>query len=897
MGVLFRIVVSFGIIWMFLIIFFMSFFSQPRYFDLPELSQNSFSGAVQLETSSWAVIYKKQYDAFHTLYTDSQDEVAMTSDGIGLEIHSGARYVSSFRDMGKKYSFQWSWYSILQEGIGEVFIDTFSVPGRVFVMPISTSVKVSLESSDKKENYTDIFLTPHMYLEFQPARGKSLKNADSVRVATIFKLWYVGERITDESTDTIFAKYRSGEKDLLEVSLNDIYENDQKYQDVLQEMLEKQVGKIPWYDTIQRYIHLFVNVEKQKIFYKNLILENIIVLLSEETFDASKVSTIRKDLDTLKSIDEVSYNNMIVLIRDMQAMTISSYGRKDIIPQMYFWVLGSGESLKDSWYFALYGFNLFSLYDSGANFSSHLFAEYLSSFSSFVNLNAVNSLVSTLRYQYFSYSLEQQIHFLLETVGVEQISFINYILEEYLATSQLSYSESVTQKVTALYVYNELLKKLDNFLRNESFLTGRSAEGVLLLNPDNKIQTQDIERLEQQVDVIFDTYNNNEKFLDPSDLRDQSIKQEMKISQNHLDEYFQALENYESYENKYNIVKQSISNVDIYGYQDDIVISIDEARSYLSQFVWLSFSDSNIQIIDDIYYSITDAYVAGKRFSFNLHPYDEYKMESIIIDSEKKNFVYKLGRLQWIWEEKFQTALRDQKDQYDFSRFFLITFFPKDDASIEIYSTDDTRYNEDKTEIIFKRDTLLWEKGEFSTVRDVVTIEYDDIRLEQNNEGYDIFITDTDVYFEYTEDRANEKVYGELDAEYILNKDEHYFTQIDIVMIDEIELQEKKYLFGWENIQVIWKLHIWDFSQSIKHVFQTLLSYKWIYNAIINAHGQVNVSMQYTLRNDKMSFKFDSAGKTYTILLEWDKIVTIYKDTQKIIDEPTSLQDIALYLQ
>jgi len=36
---------------------------------------------------------------------------------------------------------------------------------------------------------------PHMYLEFHPARGKFLKNADTVRVETVYKLGYVGQNI------------------------------------------------------------------------------------------------------------------------------------------------------------------------------------------------------------------------------------------------------------------------------------------------------------------------------------------------------------------------------------------------------------------------------------------------------------------------------------------------------------------------------------------------------------------------------------------------------------------------------------------------------------------------------------------------------------------------------
>jgi len=52
----------------------------------------------------------------------------------------------------------------------------------------------------------------------------------------------------------------------------------------------------------------------------------------------------------------------------------------------------------------------------------------------------------------------------------------------------------------------------------------------------------------------------------------------------------------------------------------------------------------------------------------------------------------------------------EERDKYDFSRFFIITFFTNDEQNVEIYVDDNTRYNEDKSELIFKRDKLLGSK-------------------------------------------------------------------------------------------------------------------------------------------------------------------------------------------
>jgi hypothetical protein len=83
-------------------------------------------------------------------------------------------------------------------------------------------------------------------------------------------------------------------------------------------------------------------------------------------------------------------------------------------------------------------------------------------------------------------------------------------------------------------------------------------------------------------------------------------------------------------------------------------------------------------------------------------------MTDIVIDDVAQAFEYKLDVTENIWNGRFKTATEAEKDSYDFSRFFLITFIeytPK--PAIDIYIGTQKASSEDKTEVVFKRDILL----------------------------------------------------------------------------------------------------------------------------------------------------------------------------------------------
>lgn len=86
-------------------------------------------------------------------------------------------------------------------------------------------------------------------------------------------------------------------------------------------------------------------------------------------------------------------------------------------------------------------------------------------------------------------------------------------------------------------------------------------------------------------------------------------------------------------------------------------------------------------------------------------------MKNIEIDGKTSRFIYKLSSIESDWKERSPGGI-GQETAYNFSRFFLITFFPTYTASpIEEYvSQEQNTQTEDKTEIVFKREKLLGDK-------------------------------------------------------------------------------------------------------------------------------------------------------------------------------------------
>jgi hypothetical protein len=894
MAIALRIIWAFIVSVIFVGIVFSTFFTSPQYLSISKLSPTKW-------TSEMEGIFSQGVSDFNFFYSDNELDMNVFSS-IGWEhdvnISRQWKYLSSFRSIGERSTFSGTGFVITQEGVWEIFFDTVSTPWKVFVYSINTPVTLSLMSDDSAEKYVDIHLTPHMYIEFKANRGRDLKNADRIRIGTVFKLGYLGAPGVYSEGEEYIKKYFESEDDFLSTISSYIAISDQELHDLLYTFSQQSVSQMPGYDMIQRYITLFVNDEKKVVFYKNKVLEWYLKMLKIESMDKKISIQTNKDLQKLKSLNLWAYNELTELQEKIITALYASSEEQFTIPKLLFSFFLDEELIDESWYFPLYGFSLFNIYDRSNTFSYELSRKFLQSFPVYVESLNITDIELELRYDYFLYYLEKQLLYLFNTdEASKNITSLIVTFENYANTTLRHDDYSKVARVSRLFVFSDILKNIDTFLRSKYFLVERDQSGLLVLHPGNTMTVKNVIDLKTNIWLLYDTYDKDKKYLDDTSSRDVWIISNIIETRDKIDEYLLALANYEEYKTEYDISKTSLLSLDTFSQGDDNTPTLDKIRTYLWQFIWISSLEIPITIEDGIYYKIEKLNISGTEFSFHLFPSPEYKMTDIKIDGVKKPIQYKLWNIKQDWREQYKTAPDDQRHLFDFSRFFLLTFFQKDDINIEEFITT-TNIQEDKTEIVFKKDILLWNPWEFTTLKDYLNIEYKDITLEKSGKNYKIFLGDIDFVVPIMKEGWENKIYrGILQSEYVLNSTDHYFKWVSLQIYRDHDDIKKGMLFNDKPILIGWKIHITDMEDVLKALMQQVTFYTSIYGELNSIQGIQDISLQYMVFNDKLSIKLASQEKKYTILLRSWELESIYKWISKVGSWDTPLSDIKNYIE
>ena len=891
MFLLLRVLWTFIISVFFLGVVFSNFLSDQNYANSPDLLFLD-SSIDDFESGTWITITLSEGSIFEKIFsTVGEIWIQESEERDILDISRPWKYYTSLRDLQKSYSLEWQGFSIIQEGTGEIFIDSESQDWKVLVLAVSTPVTLQLKSEDNSELYTEVFLAPHMYLLFEPSRWSFLKNADAIRVQTIHHLDYVTANISNFDTDTVLSSYTETKDNFIAPVRQYILEKDLKNISQLSQLLDDNAGRIKKWGMIERYAQVFVNDEKKKVFYKNLVLQWYIDILKSDEYDPTILPQIRNDLLSLQDLDSDSYNDLL-LLRDQYIYMLSSFSEwRYIAPKILFEELRSeGTLLKTKLDFPLAANALFSHYNKNGVLERDTEIYLLETFGSYT-LNTSLSVEEKLhRYQYFSFFLEKQIMYMLR-LDITEFSLGSFtdILWKHISILQESEEIDTKQRITTLYIYSDVLKEIDTFIREHYFLELRNDDELLVLNTINSISAADVLALDSELERIYDIYDKNKRFLTPQNARDQSISKDLSTSIERIREYFAALKNYESYENEYDISKRNLLSLTAFGSEIDTTMTEKKAREYLSQFEDVSIIDAKITIHKD-YYDVSWAYLWWKPFNFELYPEEGNKLKNLVINSIPSPYVYSLDPIENRWREQYETASKQEKNQYDFGKFFYITFLQSQSSTVEEFVVEESTWNEDKTEIVFKRDVLLGEKWEFSTIRDIFPIEYDNIELRKKGTLYDIFIQSAPL------SPPNAQWYnGVLDWEYVLSESEHYFEKIRFRIYTGAETNIRR-IFENAEIQLSGRVQLVDFQDRITEVFEGMKDYETIYNDLENI-GVENIVMQYSSRNQKMTFKFDLEGKTYSILVENSEIENIYRGTTQLISEPVRISSVEQYLK
>ncbi len=892
---LFRIILSLFLFLVFAVIVATSFFSEAEYFEAPVFSfdEKNSSGALSY---AWGTMQSNDLSIFETVLSSWETpEIDTQSWSLQIDITNTWKYFTSLRDLRRKYVLQGTWYAIEQEGIGEIFIDSETDTGKVFILSLNTPLKIKLTNEEWSEHYTDILLQPHMYIVFQPSRGSFLKNSDALRVQTVYTLWYLWNQVQDIQWDKVAKKYSEGEESFLQSAAAHILNRDKVYTQKLDLFLDQKVSQISGFTAANRYIHLFVNKQKKIAFYKNIILRGYSDIMNSKEYNTQLVSQVEKDLETLRELDTESYRELLLLKEDYMSLLYAFTGRDYISPKILFTLIGDALPSKDKYEFPLAGFSLFSYYDDNGRIERETEEIFLESFQKFTNLKSTSNSQKTLRNQYFSYFLQEQLLFILDGDGenFSMNSFID-ILRNHTEVTKSFYDSEKNTRISTLYVFNDILTKVDSFLRTQYFKTERNTDGLLVYNSENRVTWWEVELLRVELEEIFDIYEQNKKFLSMTSSRDQAIVTWILWSKASLSEYLLALKNYESYVSEYDISKKNLLSLNTF-WSDDTSLSDAKIRSYLNQFQEMSIENASIEVWKG-FYKIKQAYIRWKIFNFTLYPDAANRIQDISVNSVASPFIYKLDIVESDWEEKYKMASIEEKDLYNFKKFFINTFFAKQTNKVEEFINIEAGPNEDKTEIVFKRDILLGDNGEFSVIKDVLPLEYKNIRVSKNEKLYDIFIEGAPLSLWKLSIWNISNYQAVMDGKYILNKEDHYFENIKLRVYSWTETNIKP-VFWSTPIQISGRVSLTDFPWRIEEIFTHISAYSWQYSILNQDYETEGVVMQFSSRTKKMTFKFDLEWKSYNISVSGGNIDSIYRGTQKLTSKQIPFAEIDKYLQ
>lgn len=764
-------------------------------------------------------------------------------------------------------------------GPGKVYINTID-PEDFKIFSMDSLSKISLWDPKNQEEINAIYLFPHVYFWFDPELAKyySGEDVDFFRIKSVFKPEYFWDSIylSNEINKNLFSKLPKLNTEFVNrvFTLGNIEytTNSAKLRSLKNAEFLTDINSLefPWIDYIRSYFAFFLNDTKKRIYYKQLIVKKLIILITSNTEnDEDAINVLNNYFNEIKVYDE-EYTQMIDMLNMYYKLT-STNTNKDFIyskENLYDLIYKINNKNKIVRFSTFNDLNyIYSYFDFEGDFMYNKLMLITTELFQKINEDEKNiSILWNVIFQdYFSFFLEQIFLSVFNSDDLFEDNNLNDILkvvDKYISLSKGNYSKwlnaknIVERKRTAIRIYLDILEKLDVFIRFWFFEKVRT-DKLLTIKDDNLLDKEKLDLLEKDINSLISFYNDNKDNLDDSD---EAIIKRYKSIIAKSKEYFFALRDYK----KYLISGKKIGIKAVSNAIEDEWLNNDSFKKYISYYNWIRTEDLEIEIKDDYYYKVGWLFVDGQIFSFDLYPFDNYKIDNIFINYEELNTSYKL----WV----------DDRDK----DFFIGTFLTKQENDVVIF-TGSVRSTEDKVIYIFKRDTLLGAKWDLYFLNNLLKIDYGDIKVEKVLNSYEVFINHSLVIYK---DYKREISFS---SQYVLADKDRYFDKIKIT----IEKDTNPI-----NINLVWVIPLLDLEKEVTPVLWQLAKIKYIHDNIIETLWVKNINIKYYLFKWKTNIKFDYKNKNVSITLFGNNIESIFvwDEAQSIVKRQTNYKNIQKYL-
>ncbi len=845
-------------------------------FQIPE----SFSQLEPELLSAGEEFMKYSLSVYDSIFSSKRD-FSLTEDNI-IELGDGVYYVD-IRDIHNDYQISHSYFDIELIGFGKIFIDTTDVR-KYRIIPLNNTIGIKLKDGQGSGTLTELYLYPHMLLEFNPTRNRFLKNADLVRIDSVFSLKYISEPMFSQEPPEIlgeeFAK-------IYEYEVSQKTERDK----TISRIFWLQSSSFPGEELIEKYSSVFINAEKKDIYLKNKAHTAILELIQSKKSDDALVEKTSSAISKLKHSPEhyddlrdlLSYMYKHILFSsDIQHLE-TKIALAKLISVLEGWDVSSSKNTS-TFSSSFFLDSLYSRFDTSSVYS---YADLVSFYTTYIKELGID-IDTEVDYENDSRVYLEYLWVFIENIIIDRFSAgdeevdsdlfqednlqdILEVMESYIVLSETVYSERGESKIlTLMYQYIDVLEGISVFLRNQFFAPDRSLQWLLQRKPLTKINNTTLSLLSKNINTILDFYRLNNNFLDIQKQRDQFIRSTYWELLQIFPEYILALEDYDTYEYTYDGAKKDLLELETGLATTSNTLSRQKFLQYMSQFKFLSIGSLDLKIQNNTY-SVSGVFISGKPATFDLLPLSDNKLENISIDGKKVNASYKLDIIESDWQERARWSSQEERNRYDFSRFFVNTFLAETEQESEIFEINTPTQGVDKVILVFKRDRLLWDKGEFSGIDDILSIEFQDIEVVEVNDVYNISLSEADISLEAkTPSWQWFRFNTELASDYLLTDKKHEFRNIQLRPFTTDSQDKKNYLFWNNRLDLIGSIQLSQFRSQMQLLGDNFGAIQYVYNIASREFGQDTISMSYNVFQKKMSIELDYTGKNITIDLVWD---------------------------
>lgn len=752
-------------------------------------------------------------------------------------------YLFDLYDLSYNYSINDWWFLLKPKSPWKFFIDNRK-SSDIKIFSFDSIIDIELQSA-WKEKMTSLVIYPHMFFWFNSSRNKFLKNADILRIESISRIFYVNESFLNNekllNQKFFFKIYPSNDNLALDFFNKFFYlsysENEFLKYDIWNITFYKSKN-ILWLPYIEKYFLFFLNKEKKVSYYKKNILSNLNLFfwkkLSNNELNSIKQEVI-SDLLKLKEINPENYLNF----RD-----VISYYYKNLLKINSIDYIGNVLTLSDiivsvdnsktNYKLAISSFYLnkiYTLIDNKTYSQDYLQQNLLTFLNYFLAENEIklknwellieDNKEVILKLDYLSYFLKNILTYNLTFWDNKNFDNVLNIIEIYFSTNKniLSYYKNNWRYETLIVEYNLILNKFLTEIRNSFFEKDLNNRWLLILDTNTAINNNQVVKLNKIINSIFDFHTKNKAVL--------SVKNEnynTLYSQNKLDyqEYYSALNNYPEYLIKYDKVKTQLLNTStIFESREKEPLSTKALTSYLSQFEGLDISQISYKIMGGDFYRISKTYVNSEEFSFDLYPYEWNRIDNILRNGKKLTLSYELDSLKLDLKTLYEDAEPENKHKYDFKRFFINTFFNKDEnIATKFQWQEDRETTEDRTITFFKRDKLFWDRWDFQVLKWYLDIKYEDVNVVLgNNNEYKTTIKKWVLKTTLQEEslKGNNEVIAIIRADYVFSNTDHYFKNIYVKFLDSYLYNrwEEQYLYSGKEFRIFRNIDTLKFKEQM----------------------------------------------------------------------------------